>query len=91
MQLQNLTPEMARAQGLSAGQGVGVAAVQPDSPAGEAGLRPGDILLQVNRRDVGSIDDVKTAITANDSEQLLLLVKRQQSNLYVALSQEPGK
>jgi serine protease Do len=91
MQLQNLTPEMARAQGLSEGQGVGVAAVQPDSPAGEAGLRPGDILLQVNRRDVGSIDDVKTAITANDSDQLLLLVKRQQSNLYVALSQEPGK
>jgi serine protease Do len=91
MQLQNLTPEMARAQGLADGQGVGVAAVQPDSPADEAGLRPGDILLQVNRRNVGSIDDVKAAIAANDNAQLLLLVKRQQSSLYVALSQEAAK
>jgi S1-C subfamily serine protease len=91
MQLQNLTPEMARAQGLDDSQGVGVAGVQPDSPAAEAGLRPGDILVQVNRRAVGSIDDVKAAMAANDSDQLLLLVKRQQGNLFVALSKEPAK
>jgi serine protease Do len=91
MQLQNLTPEEARAQGLADGQGVGVAAVQPDSPADEAGLRQGDILLQVNRRHVGSIDDVKAAIAANDNTQLLLLVKRQQNSLFVALSQEPAQ
>jgi serine protease Do len=91
MQLQNLTPEEARAQGLADGQGVGIAAVQPDGPADEAGLRPGDILLQVNRRNVGSINDVKAAIAANDNAQLLLLVKRQQSSLYVALSQEAAK
>jgi serine protease Do len=81
MQLQNLTD----------GQGVGVAAVQPDGPAAEAGLRPGDILLQVNRRAVNSIDDVQAAIAANDNDQLLLLVKRDQSSLYVALSQEAAK
>jgi serine protease Do len=91
MQLQNLTPEMARAQGLDDGQGVGVAGVQPGSPAAEAGLRPGDILVQINRRAVGSIDDVKAAMAANDSDQLLLLVKRQQGNLFVALSKEPAK
>jgi len=91
MQLQNLTPEEARAQGLADGQGVGIAAVQPDGPADKAGLRPGDILLQVNRRNVGSINDVKAAIAANDNAQLLLLVKRQQSSLYVALSQEAAK
>jgi serine protease Do len=82
---------MARAQGLEAGQGVGIVDVQPDSPAAEAGLRPGDILLQVNRRAVGSIKDMKAAMAANDKDQLLLLVKRQQGNLFVALSKEPAK
>lgn len=91
LQLQELTPEMARAQGLDDGQGVRVVAVQPGSPAAEAGLRPGDILLQVNRRAVGSIDDVKAAIAANDDDELLLLVKRQQGNLFVALSKEPAR
>jgi serine protease Do len=91
LKLQELTPEIARAQGLEAGQGVGVVDVQPDSPAAEAGLRPGDILLQVNRRAVGSIKDMKAAMAANDKDQLLLLVKRQQGNLFVALSKEPAK
>lgn len=86
LQLQNLTPEMARSLGLSDGQGVRVVAVRPGSPAAEAGLRPGDIMLQVNRRAVGSVDDVKTAIAADDKDHLLMLVKRQQGNLFVALS-----
>ncbi|ETX02973.1 MAG: hypothetical protein ETSY1_01705 [Candidatus Entotheonella factor] len=91
LQLQELTPERARARGLDDGQGVEVVAVRPGSPAAEAGLLSGDILLQVNRRAVGSIDDMKAAIAANDNDQLLLLVKRQQGNLFVALSKEESK
>ncbi len=91
LQLQELAPEVARAQGLHDGQGVRVVGVESGSPAGEAGLRPGDILLQVNRRNVGSIDDVKSALADNDSDQLLLLVKRQQGNLFVALSKATAK
>lgn len=86
LQLQNLTPETACAHGLSGGQGVRVAAVRPGSSAAEAGLRPGDIVLQVNRRAVGSVDDVEAAIEADDKDHLLMLVKRQQGNLFVALS-----
>jgi serine protease Do len=91
LKLQELTPAMARSQGLTEGQGVGVVAVEPGSPAAEAGIRPGDILLQVNRRNVGSIQDMKAAIADNDADQLLLLVKRQQASLFVALSKEPAK
>ena len=91
MELQTLSPEESRAQGLASGQGVGVVAVQPGSPADEAGLRPGDVLLQVNRQAVGSIEDVKAAVASNDGDQLLLLVKRQQGNLFVALSKEAVK
>ncbi len=91
LQLQNLSPEMAREYGLEAGQGVHIVGVRPGSPAAEAGLRPGDILLQVNRRAVGSVDDIKAAIAANNDDQLLLLVKRQQGSLFVALSKAPAK
>lgn len=91
LELQNLTPEMARAHGLDAGKGVGVVAVQPGGPAANAGLRPGDILLQVNRRAVGSVDDIKAALAADDNDQILLLVKRQQGSMFVALSKEPAK
>ena len=88
LELEELTLEAARAHGLEAGQGIQVVGVRPGSPAAEAGLRPGDILLQVNRRPVGSINEIKSAIAANDNDQLLLLVKRQQGNLFVALSKE---
>ncbi len=91
LQLQELAPETARAQGLDAGQGVRVVGVKPGSPAAQAGVRAGDILLQANQRAVDSIDDVKAAIAANDGDELLLLVKRQQGNLYVALSKASEK
>jgi serine protease Do len=37
--------------------------VQPGSPADEAGLRRGDVITQVNRKDVGSASDVKEALS----------------------------
>ncbi|MDH3600782.1 MAG: DegQ family serine endoprotease [Candidatus Tectomicrobia bacterium] len=84
--LQELTPEMARKYGLSEDQGVGVVAVQPDSPAAEAGVRPGDILLQVNQKPVQSLQDVQDALAQADEDALLILVKRNQGSLFIALA-----
>jgi len=38
--------------------------VQPGSPADDAGLRPGDVILQVNHKDVQSASDVKEALAS---------------------------
>ncbi len=50
--LRPLTPELAKAFNIPAGQGAFVVRVAPDSPAAKAGLREGDIVLQVNGRAV---------------------------------------
>ena len=43
---------------LDSATGVGVAAVEPESPADQAGLRPGDIILALDRQTVSGIDDL---------------------------------
>lgn len=49
---QNLTPALAKAFGVKQTQGAIIAQVQPDSPATKAGLKAGDIVIEVNGRKV---------------------------------------
>jgi serine protease Do len=87
LQLQDVTPEMAKQRGLTADHGVMVTGVESDSPAAEAGVHPGDILLQVNQQTVHSVADVKKAMTqADDTDTLLLLVQRDRGSFFVALA-----
>lgn len=44
----NLTPTLAQGLGLSRDSGVLIEDVEPDSPAAQAGLRPGDLLVTLN-------------------------------------------
>ena len=86
LQLQDLTPEIARQRELAAEQGVLVTAVRPDSPAAAAGVRPGDILLQVDQQPVQSVQDVRDVLAQAQDDALLLLVKRNQGSFFVALA-----
>lgn len=45
---QNITPEMARTFNLKSQDGVIIATVRPEGPAGQAGVTVGDVLTQVN-------------------------------------------
>jgi serine protease Do len=48
--------------------------VQPGSSADDSGLRPGDVILQVNRKDVQSASDVKDALAGVPKGQDALLL-----------------
>ena len=80
----NITPGVARELGLQSTKGVVVTDVDPDSPAGDAGLQPGDVITQADRQPVRDVRDYRKAVAAKRNE-LLLLVNRQGQGYFVAL------
>jgi serine protease Do len=52
-----LTPELAEQYRLEVRQGVVVTRITPGSPADDAGLRVGDLILEINRRPITSVSD----------------------------------
>jgi serine protease Do len=84
--LRELTPRTARRLGLPAGEGLVVAGVRPDSPAAAAGVRPGDVVLEVNRQKVTSVQEAQELVRKQgDEAPLLLLIKRGDATLFAAL------
>ncbi len=70
---------------LSIDGGVLITAVQP-GPAARAGLARGDVILEANRKHVGSIEDLREAIgEPAEGEQTLLLVRRGEGSLFVVI------
>src|SRR5438270_6646886 len=55
IQLQNLSQELSDALGYSRGRGVLVAAVEPDSPAAEAGIERGMVIYRIGNSQVSSV------------------------------------
>jgi serine protease Do len=84
--VQPLTPPMASELGLKVKQGVLVRDVAPGSRAGEAGIRAGDVIVEINRQPVRTVEDMKTQVDKQTpGAPLLLLVNRDGSALFVAL------
>lgn len=76
--VQELTPNVRRLYGLGEDvDGVLIAHVRPISPAEEAGLAEGDIIVEINRGPVRSVADVQRAVEgAKSGSRLLLYVTR---------------
>jgi serine protease Do len=85
--VQSLTPETAREMKLDPEtKGVVVADIDPSSHAADAGLREGDVIQQVNRQPVKSVQDFNRAMaSAKKDDPTLLLVNREGNTLYVAV------
>jgi serine protease Do len=84
--VQRLTPQMAESLGLDKSEGVVVSAVEPGSAADEAGIRRGDVIMEVDRRAVRNLDDYKKAIAGvRKGRGVLFLVRRGDSTLFLAL------
>jgi serine protease Do len=86
LQLQDLTPQISQQLGIAADKGALVAQVQPDSPANRAGVRRGDVILQVNQVPVFSAQEAVSAVRKNSEDTLLLTVQRSEGRLFVALT-----
>ena len=62
VQVQDLNPDLAEAFGIRNQKGAVVNSVMPDSPAQEAGLQPGDIIVSINSKQVKGAADVRNHI-----------------------------
>lgn len=82
--VQPLTPDVAKQLGASATEGVVVQQVDPRSEAYQAGLRPGMIILQVNRQEVTDVEAFREAVgQADAAHRVLLLVQTPQATRYI--------
>ncbi len=80
MSLQALTPELARRGGLRGNvSGVVISELDPNSDAAQKGLRPGDIILSINRAatpNPQAVNQVVDAARRANRESVVLLVRR---------------
>jgi serine protease Do len=89
--VQNLTPELAQRFGWDQNErGVVISEINPGSPAGEAKLRPGDLIKEVNRQKIQNVRDYNQSLQkTKKGESLLLLIKRGSNTFFVALKGAP--
>ena len=91
LEVQALTPGLADQFKLRDNRGVLITKVDPGSLAQNEGLQEGDLIKEVNRVDVGSVEDFNSAISkVKPGETVLLRVLRENRAFFVVLkSTEP--
>jgi len=86
LSVQTLTPDIAEQLGYQKDSGVIVADVSSGSPAEEAGLQRGDLIKEVNRRQVRTVQDFEKEIgDIKSGDVAALLVRRGQNTFYTTI------
>jgi serine protease Do len=85
--LGNLGIKVAPAQD---GAGVVITDVDPDSPAGQRGLKAGDTILEVAGKEIHAPSDVRDALKESNKKRVLMLVKSGDGQRFIALPTSQG-
>lgn len=84
--VQDVTEELAQKFKVKDPVGVLIASVEPGSIAMAEGLRPGDLIKEVNRVDITSVNEYSAAVAkARRGETILLRILRESRAFYVVL------
>jgi serine protease Do len=87
LEVETLTDNVAEQLGLDVTEGVVITDVRSGSPAAEAGLEPGTVITQANRKSVKSVDEFRKALEEKPlSEGVLLLVRGDRGARFLVLS-----
>jgi serine protease Do len=89
MELEDLSPEMARRLGIDGTSGVYVSSVAALSPADKAGVQAGDVILSVQGKEVGSAGELRRELKKAEGRRgVRLMVLRGEATLYLFLPLE---
>jgi len=87
LEVNPLTPELARQLGVRSTDGVVVASVDDGTPAEAAGVQPGDVIREVNRQRVRNVAEFNKAIQGfKAGDRVMLTLQRAGSSLFVAFT-----
>jgi serine protease Do len=92
--IQEVTPAIAKALGLNGPGGALISAVTPDSPAEHAGLKVGDVILDINGAAVSERNQLRMQVSMmNPDQNVKLKIFRNGQNLdmTIRLSEMPGE
>jgi serine protease Do len=67
-------------------EGLVVTEVDPNGAAAEEGLTRGDVIMEINRRSVATIDDVQSALDKSGDKPILLLISRKGQTIYLTVT-----
>jgi serine protease Do len=85
--VETLTPDVGRQLGLTDAHGVVVRGVRDSSPAEKAGLRPGDVITELDHQPVTSAADMKRLLAKHaQGAPVVVLLHRDGNSLYAALT-----
>ena len=86
MTVQELTPQLARNLQLKDTSGVVVVQVEQGSPAGDAGIRPGDLVEEINGIPIKTMKDYQTQLAnQKPGSSIRFLMKRRGKTMYVVV------
>ncbi|MEW6007448.1 MAG: Do family serine endopeptidase [bacterium] len=86
MSLQELKPEIAEGFGFSRDEkGILVSNVQQGTKADEAGIRRGDIIKEIDREEITSLDEMKKKAGKIKKKNILFLIKREGYVFYTTI------
>ena len=84
MEISEITADLQQKYGFTESKGVVVVSVAPGGPSEDAGLRAGDVILQINRTDVSSVEEFKTVLAkVEPGDTAILLISRAGRTLFV--------
>ncbi len=84
--LTGLSVEAVKPGQTAEGSGVAVTQVQSNSPADRAGIRPGDILVEVNRQTIRSVEEFQQlAQKLDEKDPVLALIQRGKGTIFLTI------
>ena len=87
MEVQDVTPEMAKNYGLSRTSGIVIVRVETGSPAEEAGLYAGDIIVEVDKKPIRDIEELNHLLAGvKEGDTILFLIDRDGTTIFVTLT-----